>query len=287
VNVQRIGESGAPAQADNLTVADIAYAFAVIRQLLLSELPNSPIPSAGVNGGLTRAQSQQPSGPDSEPVGKPRRKRKLPRYLNPDEIAALRKAAEADQYRKRDHNHKLTGLRNRAMFELWYRAGLRISEVSNLEPRDVNIAEGEIRVIDGKGGDRVCYFDKAIVAPLLEQWKRERKAHGLGGARTLFCTVVPTTTAKGGHQEPGRPVNPRTLQLWLKRIAAAAGLDPSKVTPHKLRHTWATEYYREQRDIIQVQEQLGHKDLETTMVYTKLVDGVRKAGIQARKDPLA
>jgi site-specific recombinase XerD len=203
------------------------------------------------------------------------------KYLRPEEATAIRKAINTGS---------ITGLRNRCIFELWYRAGLRVGEVCALAPRHVDIDEGEIAIFDGKGGkDRVAYFDKAVTGPLLEAWLRERKALGLASSPTLFCTIRDSHTTRGGYSPKGRPVTPRYLQGWLKRMCRKAGLDEQRtreITPHKLRHTWATEYYREKRDIIQIKEQLGHERLETTMVYTHIVDGDRKASIQERVDPL-
>jgi site-specific recombinase XerD len=69
-------------------------------------------------------------------------------------------------------------------------------------------------------------------------------------------------------------------------MAARAGVDPGHITPHKFRHSFATETYEETSDIVLVQEQLGHSNLETTMVYTKIADATRKRKMQARHDPL-
>jgi len=225
------------------------------------------------------ASTAQPSGVEEELLRKKSRAKPLPKPVPREEVAAMRAVIKTTTS---------TGLRNRCMFDMWYRAGLRISEVCNLEPRDVDIAEGTIHVVRGKGDkDRTVYFDTAVLSPLLEAWKRERKRLGLAGSPWLFCTIKRSETKLGGVKLPGRRVSERQLQGWIKRIAKQAGVDPRKVTPHKFRHSWATETYEETKDIVVVKEQLGHENLETTMIYTKLVDGARKSAIQRRRDPFA
>jgi site-specific recombinase XerD len=216
----------------------------------------------------------------SEPPVRKRKPRKDPKPVPKEEVDAIRRAI---------NTKSTTGLRNRVMLDIWYRAGLRIAEVCDLGPRDIEIHDdgGVIRVIQGKGAkDRTVYFDTTVIGPELEAWKRERQRLGCGSSPYLFCTIRTTTTVKGNGVKGGR-VSPRYLQDWVKRMAVRAGVDPGHITPHKFRHSFATETYEETSDIVLVQEQLGHSNLETTMVYTKIADATRKRKMQARHDPLS
>jgi len=149
-----------------------------------------------------------------------------------------------------------------------YRAGVRVGEVLALEPRDVDLGSGTIRILDGKGGDGTAYFD-ASAAPWLEQWKRERRHYARAGS-PLFCTLA------------GGPVSVRYVQLMVKRMAKRAGVT-STVTPHVLRHCFATELLDEGANIRQVQEALRHADVSTTMIYTHVLDTQLRSLIRKRK----
>lgn len=198
--------------------------------------------------------------PDSSgsPAAK-RKKRRLPKTISRDEAAALIAAP---------NTRAPTGLRNRCILELMYRAGLRVGEVLSLEPRDVDLSSGTIRVLDGKGGDGTGYFDESV-RPWLEQWKRERRHYAVAGS-PLFCTL------KGG------PVSVRYVEAMVKRMAKRAAIT-STVTPHVLRHTFATELLDEGANIRQVQEALRHSDVSTTMIYTHVLDTQLRSLIRKRK----
>ena len=192
-------------------------------------------------------------------VGAKRRKRRLPKTISRAEAAALLAAP---------NTRAPTGLRNRCILELMYRAGLRVGEVLALEPRDVNVSAGTVRVLDGKGGDGTGYFDDTVT-PWLEQWIRERR-HYASKASPLFCTL------------DGGPVSVRYVEAMVKRMAKRAGIT-STVTPHVLRHTFATELLDEGANIRQVQEALRHADVSTTMIYTHVLDTQLRSLIRKRK----
>jgi len=148
-----------------------------------------------------------------------------------------------------------TGLRNRAILEVMYRAGLRVSEVCNLRPRDIRWQAQELTVVAGKGDkDRVVPFGREL-ENWLRMWADRRPTVG-NGTGFFFCTL------QGGR------MSPRYLQQLVKRLATKAGLDPEQVTPHVLRHTCATELLDEGFTIREVQEVLGHARVETTQIYT-------------------
>jgi len=160
-----------------------------------------------------------------------------------------------------------TGLRNRAIMETMYRAGLRVSEVCNLAPRDIRWQARELVVREGKGGkDRVVPFGKAL-GQWLSLWNDERPKVG-NGTGHFFCTL------QGGR------LSPRYLQAMIKRESEAAGLDPEGVTPHVLRHCYATELLDGGFTIREVQELLGHSDVSTTQIYTH----VRPVGLREKID---
>lgn len=179
-----------------------------------------------------------------------------------------------------------SGLRDRCMFELMYRAGMRVGEVCSLEPRNVDTAVGTVEIVDAKGGDRTARFNTAALSPLLEQWKRERRRLGFGRSRYLFCTVQHSDTPKGGAKKAGGPVSRRQVGMMVKRRAAKAGVDPKRVSPHKLRHSFATHWLEDGGNLRNLQEMLGHRNLGTTEVYLSIVDVELQAKMQ-EWDPLA
>jgi len=200
--------------------------------------------------------------PSSEGHAQPRRrKRTLPKTLT---------RGEADRLLAMPNLRTPTGLRDRVMLELMYRAGLRVGEVLALRPRDVDHGAGVVRVpIEGKTGERTAYFDAASVGSLVDAWKRERR-HYAQPDSPLFCTLA------------GAPVGARHVQRMIKRRAAKAEIQ-ARVTPHVLRHTFATQLLEEGFTIREVQEALGHSDVSTTMVYTHVLDLNLRAKIQRRK----
>jgi integrase/recombinase XerD len=137
-------------------------------------------------------------------------------------------------------------------------------------PRDIDLAGGLVRVHDGKGGDGTAYFDSDSLRLLLEQWKRERRKYATSDS-PFFCTL------------DGKPVAVRAVQKMVKRRAERAGLDPAKVTPHRLRHTFATELLDEGFTIREVQEAVRHADVSTTMIYTHVLDSNLRSKIQGRR----
>ncbi|MCY3019790.1 MAG: tyrosine-type recombinase/integrase, partial [Planctomycetota bacterium] len=146
-------------------------------------------------------------------------KRTLPKVMDKTDVAKL--LAEPN-------TSCPTGLRNRAILDAMYRAGLRVSEVCSLAPRDIRWQAGEIVVREGKGAkDRVVPFGREL-ANWLDLWN-DRRPKAANGGGFFFCTL------RGGK------LSPRYLQAMVKREAEAAGLEPETVTPHVLRHTYATE----------------------------------------------
>jgi site-specific recombinase XerD len=205
------------------------------------------------------ARSRRPSETTGRGApAKANSKRKLPKTLTRDEVRRLLEAPNLGCP---------TGLRDRCMLELMYRAGLRVGEVVALRPRDVDLDAGTIRVYDGKGGDGTAYFDAETLRLLLEQWKRERRR--LPPSEFLFCTLQ------------GRPVSVRHVQQMFQRRRRKAGIS-TRCSPHTLRHTFATELLDEGFHIREVQEAVRHADLSTTELYTHVLDSNLRDKIQRR-----
>lgn len=187
------------------------------------------------------------------------RKRKLPKILTRSEVRALLDAPNL---------RYPTGLRNRCMLEMMYRAGLRVGEVCALKPRDVDLRRGVVRIHDGKGGDGTSYFDAETLRVLVEQWKTIRRT--LPKSEQLFCTLA------------GGAVSTRYVQQMVRRMAKRAGVT-AVCTPHVLRHTFATELLEEGFSIREVQDAVRHADLSSTEIYTHVLDEQLRTKIQQRR----
>jgi integrase/recombinase XerC len=173
----------------------------------------------------------------------PKVRRKLPQVLDVDEAGAL---VETDSGGK-------LAVRDRAMLELFYSSGLRLSELCGLRWIDLDLDGGEVRVL-GKGGKtRVVPVGRQAVAAL----------RALGAAEGM----PPDSAIFRGRG--GGAINPRTVQLRMNKLALQQGL-PKHVHPHLLRHTFASHVLESSGDLRAVQELLGHADIATTQIYTHL-----------------
>jgi len=190
-------------------------------------------------------------------------RRRLPTVLKNAEARGLLEAASVGCP---------TGLRNRALLEAMLGAGLRVGEAVGLLPRDVDLAKGALRVTLGKGGrDRVVPVT-AQTAGWLAAWGERRAALGASRRSPFFC----------GVKDPASGISARYVQKMVKRLAGKAGIE-RRVTPHTLRHTYATRMLRAGLDVREVQELLGHADVGTTQIYchvdpARLAERVREAG---------
>jgi integrase/recombinase XerD len=180
-------------------------------------------------------------------VASPRTARSLPRPLSVDEVGRLVEAPPA--------GHPV-GLRDRAILEMLYGAGLRISELTGLDVDDVELEEGSVRVL-GKGG-------KERDVPV-GRYAREAVSAYLIRARPGFATAR-TRSALFLNQRGGRLTRQGVSQL-LERHVRAAGIR-RRVTPHTLRHSFATHLLEGGADVRTVQELLGHASVATTQIYT-------------------
>jgi integrase/recombinase XerD len=180
-------------------------------------------------------------------VVRPRTPRSLPRPLSVEEVGRLLAAP-------RDADAK--GLRDRAVLETMYGAGLRVSELVGLDVDDVDLEDGSVRVL-GKGG-------KERDVPL-GRYAREAIGSYLSRARPSLATAR-SRSALFLNQRGGR-LTRQACWNAIRQHAAVAGID-KRVTPHTLRHSFATHLLEGGADVRVVQELLGHASVATTQVYT-------------------
>ena len=205
---------------------------------------------------------------DGDPWGSvatPRLSRRLPRVLEVDQIARMLAVvdAELDARRRRPRPPLWTALalRDRALVETAYAAGLRISELAGAELGSLDLARGELRVL-GKGRkERVGLLGGRPAVP-----SRVPRGRPAGPARAPSGRDAPPP-AEVFLNHLGGPLGVRGLRYRLDRIRALAGL-PAGVTPHTLRHSFATHLLDGGADLRVVQELLGHENLATTQIYT-------------------
>jgi integrase/recombinase XerD len=213
---------------------------------------------------LLAAEKLTPSDPADE-VDSPRRERKLPQPLSPAECADLLAAPDA---------RSAAGRRDRAMLELLYATGLRVSELVGLTLNDVNL-ETRVLVARGKGNKERLV---PVGAPAAESIKGY-----LGGARQLLLKGRRSpdlfVTSRGGR------MTRHGFARLLDRHGRAAGIR-RRVSPHKLRHSFATHLLAGGADLRSVQAMLGHADVATTQIYTH-VDTTQARRLYDRFHPRA
>ncbi len=180
-------------------------------------------------------------------LSSPKLGRKLPPYIGQPLIEKLWERLSTE---------KEFGPRERAIFALLYSTGLRVSELASLTLRDVDLKRGEVRVRQGKGG-------KDRIVPLAGRARREL-LHYLREER-------PKLRPKSDHlflNRRGGPLSPRSIQLTMRRLSE--WLDTAGITPHSLRHAFATHMLERGADLRTIQELLGHARLTTTERYTRV-----------------
>ncbi|HET8818752.1 MAG TPA: site-specific tyrosine recombinase XerD [Xanthomonadaceae bacterium] len=201
----------------------------------------------------------------------PKLPRSLPKALSESQVDALLAAPDTSAP---------AGLRDRAMLELMYACGLRVSELVDLPANGVNLRQGVLRVT-GKGG-------KTRLVPMGEEAQHWLQRY-LDEARPALAGGKPLAAATGGEVPvflgDRRGAMPRQ-QFWalVKRHAAVAGIDPARISPHGLRHSFATHLLNHGADLRALQLLLGHSSLSTTQVYT-LVAREHLQRLHARHHP--
>jgi len=199
----------------------------------------------------------------------PKLEKRLPQFLTEDQAKTL--LASPQRLLENGGCDAFTAWRDRLAMELLYGAGLRVSELVALDYGAVDLAEGVARVT-GKGlKQRICPVGKAACAVLARF--RDGFAPASGPTDPVLCGPS------------GRRMTVRAVQLMLKRHLGLAGL-PADLTPHKLRHSFATHLLNAGADLRVVQELLGHAQLVTTQVYTH-VSVARLKDVYNRAHPRA
>lgn len=184
-----------------------------------------------------------------EKSNKKQRRRKLPIFLEDHERIKIL---------QQPNPRYITGQRNKLILNFIMDTGARLKETVDLKWNHINLMTNKLIIIEGKGKkDRITWFNDDLLQELIA-WK-ERQAKDIGN-----CELVFTTTK-------GTKLTHRYVQQMVKRYANKAGIKKD-ITPHKLRHTFATDFYKETGDILKTMKALGHSDVSTTMIYTHIVD---------------
>ena len=178
----------------------------------------------------------------AQPIRAPKAPRKLPQVLDPDEAKALVEVP----------TDAPLGLRDRALLELFYSSGLRLSELCALRWQDLDLADGLVTVM-GKGSKQRRVPVGSYARAALAEWKADQRP------------------AADAFVFPGRngPISARGVQARLRTLAQRQGLF-KRVHPHLLRHSFASHVLESSGDLRGVQELLGHADISTTQIYTHL-----------------
>ena len=198
----------------------------------------------------------QTGSAESDPfsgVKLPKAKKDLPVFLTQTQTPQLLQAPWDEAERGREP--RMCALRDALCLELLYGAGLRVSELCALKWRDIDFSRNAATIV-GKGNKtRFCPFGENA-GDLLKKWRGEFALSTDSNAYIL-------------HTPQKKPMYPRFVQRALARYLAVAGL-PANITPHKLRHTFATHLVNGGVDLRALQEMLGHASLSTTQIYTHL-----------------
>jgi integrase/recombinase XerD len=235
---QRLAEYVAGLRARGLAATTIARRIAALRSFYRHQL-------------LIGTRTDNPAAE----LELPRRPRTLPRTLSPGEVERLIEAANGTTPR---------ALRDRALVELLYGAGLRVSEAVGLDRAAVDLEQRLVRAF-GKGSkERVVPIGREAVEALRRYLARGRPYLDRRHRPELFLNAQGGALTRAG------------AFLILRKLAAAAGLEPERVHPHLLRHSFATHLLEGGADLRSVQEMLGHADLSTTERYTHVSDRRRR-----------
>jgi len=205
-------------------------------------------------------------GDPSELLDAPKTELVLPRVLSESETAAMLEAVDGDDPRS---------LRDRALLETMYGSGLRVSEACALSFDDI-VADGELLRILGKGSkERLVPIGGAAGAALRRYVDSGRSSFARDLSEThLFLTRL------------GRPFTRQGVFKVIRERAAAVGIAPERISPHVLRHSFASHMLAHGADIRAIQELLGHADIGTTQIYTH-VDTARFGELHRRFHPRA
>ncbi len=201
----------------------------------------------------------------TELLGAPKLSRKLPDVLTREEVERLLDAPSSTTAH---------GLRDRAILELFYSSGLRVSELCGILLQSIHLEDGYVRVF-GKGSkERIAPIGSAAVKAVEDY---------LAGGRPHF--VKPRTGSELFLSQQGRAISRKMVWVMIKEHARRAGIK-KPIKPHLLRHSFATHLLEGGADLRAIQEMLGHADISTTQIYTS-VQAARLADEHALYHPRA
>ena len=184
-------------------------------------------------------------------IRNPKKEKKLPNFLQSDELQKIFDTINIETP---------LGMRNRLIVELLYASGLRVSELTELKMNDIDISNKEIRVT-GKGDkERIVYFGD-YAKKYLELYLKEGRKELLNNKRSDYLLI----------NNLGDNLSTRGVQMVIDDIVKEASLKHN-ISPHALRHTFATDLLNNGADLKSVQELLGHSSLSTTQIYTHITN---------------
>ncbi|OGH91784.1 MAG: hypothetical protein A2534_04640 [Candidatus Magasanikbacteria bacterium RIFOXYD2_FULL_39_9] len=202
-------------------------------------------------------------------ISLPSEKIKLPKLTDKDKAIKFLKFDQVEKLMNMPDLSRPDGLRDRAILEVLFSTGMRVSELVALNLRNFNVEDlkkgkfnDEELTISGKGGStRTIYFSERALQ-WLAQYLKTRK----GMQSPLFINYK-----KGGDEENDNRLTARSVERMMRKYATMAGL-PVEATPHTLRHSFATDLLQKGADMRSVQELLGHKNIVTTQIYTHVTN---------------
>jgi len=186
------------------------------------------------------------------------RRKKLPIVLEPEEAQSLLSIP---------NKRYITGIRNKAILALMLNLGLRVSEVVNLKPGDLNLTKRKLRIVNGKGG-----VDRDLIIPvytseILKEWKKAKPKN----SKYFFTTIKDKKQGNRFDSSKGSQLSVRYIQFMVKRYGKRTGINKD-ITPHTLRHTFATDFIRQGQNVMKLKKILGHSDISTTQIYVTLAN---------------
>lgn len=179
------------------------------------------------------------------------------KFLGSNELTNLLNAVSTDNEQ---------GLRDRALLEVLFSTGLRVSELVSLNKDSINLKEGEFSVI-GKGGKARVVFLTAAAKDWLDRYLKARSDH----FSPLFIRYSGPKPKKDSDKNEAHRLTPRSIERMIEKYRRQAGIT-FPIGPHVLRHSFATDLLSHGADIRAVQEMLGHKNLSTTQIYTHVTN---------------
>lgn len=207
-------------------------------------------------------------------IDRPRLSRTLPKPLSEDEVERLLAVARSSSTRD--------AVRMTALMELLYATGLRVSELVGL-PLSALSRDGQTLIVRGKGGKERMVPLTAPAVDALNAYQKVRETddgRASRAGRSKEALWLFPSRSRQGHLTRAR------FAQMLKRLAVAAGIDPDRVSPHVLRHSFASHLLAHGADLRSLQQMLGHADIATTQIYTHVLDEHLTATVK-RAHPLA